>query len=154
MLVHSSLKKLCSCLRAARVHCQQSFSFLPAWLPHLLTILCLSMQIMMAHTMWTKLGSSKYDYNFTFATPSTADMYKLMPAEERAVLKVHFLATKIPWEQSCRLIRLASWSQWPSWGGKTFTGKPLVHAASHMDFIECRPSITQRCSSVWHAVWM
>ncbi len=43
---------------------------------------------MMAHTMWTKLGSSKYDYNFTFATPSTAAMYDLMPLDERSTLKV------------------------------------------------------------------
>ena len=43
---------------------------------------------MMAHEMWTKLGSSKYDYNFVFATPSTVAMYDLMPEEERINLKV------------------------------------------------------------------
>lgn len=43
---------------------------------------------MMAHDMWSKLGSSKFDYNFVFATPSTATMYELMPVEERSILKV------------------------------------------------------------------
>lgn len=46
------------------------------------------MQIMMAHDMWTKLGSSKYDYNLTFTTSSTAAMYDYMPREEQEVLKV------------------------------------------------------------------
>lgn len=53
------------------------------------TLVLLLMQIMMAHEMWTKLGSSKYDYNFTFATPSTASLYDLMTREEQRTLKVH-----------------------------------------------------------------
>jgi len=43
---------------------------------------------MMAHCMWSKLGSSEYDYNFTFLTPSTAALYNMMSKEERTILKV------------------------------------------------------------------
>jgi len=43
---------------------------------------------MMAHDMWSKLGSSEYDYNFTFLTPSTAAMYNMLPKEEKSILKV------------------------------------------------------------------
>jgi hypothetical protein len=43
---------------------------------------------MMAHDMWSKLGSSEYDYDFTFLTPSTAAMYDMLPKEEKTILKV------------------------------------------------------------------
>ena len=47
-------------------------------------------QIAMAHAMWSKLGSSSYDYNFTFLTPTTTALFDMLPKEEKLLLKASF----------------------------------------------------------------
>lgn len=43
---------------------------------------------MMAHNMWTKLGSSDSDFNFTFKTPTTDALLDLLPPSEIVTFKV------------------------------------------------------------------
>ena len=53
---------------------------------------------MMAHQMWSKLGASSHDYNFTFQTPTTDALYELLPVEERLLIKVGTSASPHSWK--------------------------------------------------------
>ena len=57
---------------------------------------------MMAHKMWSKLGASTHDYNFTFQTPTTDALYELLPVEERSLIKVGIFASPQPREGNSR----------------------------------------------------
>jgi hypothetical protein len=48
----------------------------------------LLVQIMMAHDIWSKMGSSNFDFDPIFLTPSTAAMFNMLPREEVSLLKV------------------------------------------------------------------
>lgn len=44
--------------------------------------------MMMGHKIWTQLGIEDVDYNFTFKTPSTEALLRMLPDQERTLIKV------------------------------------------------------------------
>lgn len=67
-----------------------------------LSLTSFNAQVVMAHKFWTQLGSSKHDYNFTFATPTTNKLFDMMPSIETNFLKVgqfpHFPTKVYAWK--------------------------------------------------------